>query len=198
MISDASVLQTGLRNIAFVDRGDGYLEPRELELGPHLSGRFVVRKGLVEGDRIVSSANFLVDSESQLQAAVGAYVAAASGCECCAERGGAAQTATIEMKTEPSPPQKGKQRHHARAARFRRRADRWRQRVGGLLSCPPMPAMAMAAMRRVATATAQGNGTYTASINLDSGGGWQVSASASKAGQQVATLQTVVSATGGM
>ena len=63
---------------------------------------------------------------------------------------------------------------------------------------PPMPEMAMAAMRRVATATAHGNGTYTATINLDSGGGWQVSASASKAGQQVATLQTNVSASGGM
>lgn len=54
LISDSSVLQTGLHNIAFVDRGDGYLEPRELELGQHLSGGFVVRKGLTEGERIVS------------------------------------------------------------------------------------------------------------------------------------------------
>jgi hypothetical protein len=56
----------------------------------------------------------------------------------------------------------------------------------------------MAAMRRVATATGAGNGTYRATINLDSGGGWQVSVSASKAGQQVATLQTNLTATGAM
>jgi Cu(I)/Ag(I) efflux system membrane fusion protein/cobalt-zinc-cadmium efflux system membrane fusion protein len=53
-------------------------------------------------------------------------------------------------------------------------------------------------MRRVATATGRGNGTYTATISLDSGGGWQVSVSATKAGQQVATLQTNLSASGGM
>ena len=73
------MLQTGLHNVAFVDRGDGYLEPRELELGRHLDGGFVVRKGLAEGERVVSSANFLVDSESQLQAALGAYTPPPSG-----------------------------------------------------------------------------------------------------------------------
>jgi len=195
LISDASVLQTGLRNIAFVDRGDGYLEPRELELGPHLSGGFVVRKGLVERDRIVSSANFLVDSESQLQAAVGAYVPPPPGASAAGQA--AAQTATIEMKTEPSPPQKGKNTVTL-VLRDSFGAPIDGANVSVVFYMPPMPEMAMAAMRRVATATAHGNGTYTASINLDSGGGWQVSASASKAGQQVATLQTNVSATGGM
>ena len=61
-----------------------------------------------------------------------------------------------------------------------------------------MPAMGMAAMRQVATATGTGGGTYSATVNLESGGGWQVSVRASKAGLQVATLQTNLSATGGM
>ncbi len=195
LISDASVLQTGLHNIAFVDRGDGYLEPRELELGQRLSGGYVVRKGLVAGDRIVSSANFLVDSESQLQAAVGAYVPPPPGASAAGQA--AAQTATIEMKTEPSPPRKGK---NAITLVLR---DSFGAPIDGanvsvVFYMPPMPAMGMAAMRRVATAPAQGSGTYSAIVSLDSGGGWQVSASASKAGQQVATLQTDLTASGGM
>jgi nitrogen fixation protein FixH len=58
--------------------------------------------------------------------------------------------------------------------------------------------MGMAAMRRVATASERPDGSYEATIALDSGGQWQVSVSASKGGQQVASLQTMVSATGGM
>jgi RND family efflux transporter MFP subunit len=107
LVSDSSVLQTGLHNIAFVDRGDGYLEPRELEVGQHLSDGMVVRKGLAEGDRIVSSANFLVDSESQLQAAIGAYTPPPAGVSAAGQD---AHTAGIEMKTDPNPPQRGKER----------------------------------------------------------------------------------------
>jgi len=195
LISDSSVLQTGLHNIAFVDRGDGYLEPRELELGQHLSGGYVVLKGLVTGDRIVSSANFLVDSESQLQAAVGAYVPPPPGASAAGQA--AAQTATIEMKIEPTPPRKGKNTITL-VLRDSFGAPIDGANVSVVFYMPPMPAMGMAAMRRVATATPDGNGTYTATISLDSGGGWQVSASASKAGQQVATLQSNVTASGGM
>jgi RND family efflux transporter MFP subunit len=194
LVSDSSVLQTGLHNIAFVDRGDGYLEPRELEVGQHLSDGMVVRKGLAEGDRIVSSANFLVDSESQLQAAIGAYTPPPAGVSAAGQD---AHTAGIEMKTDPNPPQRGK---NDLTLILR---DSFGVPIDGasvsiVFYMPAMPAMGMAAMRRVATATDAGNGTYRATINLDSGGGWQVSVSASKAGQQVATLQTNLTATGAM
>jgi RND family efflux transporter MFP subunit len=194
LVSDSSVLQTGLHNIAFVDRGDGYLEPRELEVGQHLSDGMVVRKGLAEGDRIVSSANFLVDSESQLQAAIGAYTPPPAGVSAAGQD---AHTAGIEMKTDPNPPQRGKNNLTLILR------DSFGVPIDGasvsiVFYMPAMPAMGMAAMRRVATATGAGNGTYRATINLDSGGGWQVSVSASKAGQQVATLQTNLTATGAM
>jgi len=195
LISDSSVLQTGLHNIAFVDRGDGYLEPRELELGQHLSGGFVVRKGLTEGDRIVSSANFLVDSESQLQAALGTYTPPPPGASASGQA--AAQTATIEMTTDPTPPHNGSNKVRV-VLRDSFGAPIDGANVSLVFYMPPMPAMAMAAMRRVANATGYGGGVYTAAINLDSGGGWQVSVTASKAGNQVATLQTNVTASGGM
>jgi YtkA-like protein len=195
LIPDSSVLQTGLHNVAFVDRGDGYLDPRELELGPHISGGFVVRGGLREGDRIVSSANFLIDSESQLQAALGAYTPPPPGVS--AEGQAAAQNATLVMTTEPAPPRKGSnQISIALHDSFGAPIDD--ANVSIVFYMPAMPQMGMAAMRRVANASPAGNGVYTATINLDSGGGWQVSVSASKAGQQVAALQTSVTASGPM
>ena len=73
VIPASGVLQTGTRQIVFVDHGDGNLEPRDVELGARVGDDYIVLKGLAAGDRIVTSANFLVDSESQLQAALGSF-----------------------------------------------------------------------------------------------------------------------------
>jgi len=72
-IPATAVFQSGRRQIAFVDRGGGSFEPREVETGARAGDQFVVLKGLKAGERIVTSANFLIDSESQLQAALGSY-----------------------------------------------------------------------------------------------------------------------------
>ena len=57
-----------------MERSDGYLEPREVQLGSRVGDDFIVLKGLKAGEQIVTSANFLIDSESQLQAALGSFV----------------------------------------------------------------------------------------------------------------------------
>jgi len=67
VIPATGVLQTGTRDLAFVYRSDGYIEPREVQLGARIGGDFVVLKGLKAREQIVTSANFLIDSESQLQ-----------------------------------------------------------------------------------------------------------------------------------
>jgi len=64
-----SVLDTGLRKTVFVDRGNGYFEPRRVETGQRLGDRVEITSGLMEGDQIVVSGNFLVDSESRLKLA---------------------------------------------------------------------------------------------------------------------------------
>src|SRR5690242_802935 len=74
VIPVSGVLQSGMQQIVFVDKGAGYLEPREVQLGPQAGDEYVVLKGLKDGERIVTSANFLIDSESQLQAAIGSFV----------------------------------------------------------------------------------------------------------------------------
>jgi membrane fusion protein, copper/silver efflux system len=65
-----SVLPTGEHNIVFVDKGDGRLEPRFVQLGGKYGDFFRVTEGLKAGERVVSSANFLVDAESKVQGAL--------------------------------------------------------------------------------------------------------------------------------
>ena len=65
-----AVIDAGEKKIAFVDKGDGYLEPRELKLGVKGEGIFEVLAGVPEGEKVVTSANFLIDSESSLKAAL--------------------------------------------------------------------------------------------------------------------------------
>src|SRR6266851_3828148 len=64
VIPASGVLQSGTRQIVFVDRGAGYLEPRDVLLGPQAGDQYIVLKGLKAGERIVTSANFLVDRKS--------------------------------------------------------------------------------------------------------------------------------------
>jgi Cu(I)/Ag(I) efflux system membrane fusion protein len=66
----AAVIDAGERRLVFLDRGEGRYEPREVRLGARLEGGFEVLAGLDEGDRVVTAANFLIDSESSLEAAL--------------------------------------------------------------------------------------------------------------------------------
>ncbi len=66
----SAVMPTGKRNIAFVDKGEGKLEPRFLELGGKFGDVYAVKSGVKEGERVVASANFLIDAESKIQGAL--------------------------------------------------------------------------------------------------------------------------------
>jgi membrane fusion protein, copper/silver efflux system len=63
-----AVLDSGLSKRVFVDRGDGFFEPREVETGEPFGDRVQIVRGLAEGEKVVTSATFLVDSESRLKA----------------------------------------------------------------------------------------------------------------------------------
>jgi Cu(I)/Ag(I) efflux system membrane fusion protein/cobalt-zinc-cadmium efflux system membrane fusion protein len=195
VIPAAGVLQSGTRQVVFVNRGDGYLEPREVELGARAGDYFVVLKGLQEGEEIVTSANFLVDSESQLQAALGSFTPPPPG----AGTAGAmnAPQANVELTTDPSPPRKGGNTIRVKLAEAGG-APISGAEVSVTFFMPAMPAMGMAAMRTPVSLTDKGNGIYEGSGQLDSGGTWQVTIVAKKNGQTVASKQLSVNATGGM
>ena len=74
-----AVLPAGVRNFAFVRRGDGYFEPREVRLGVKGEGFTEVLGGVAAGEIVVTSANFLIDSESSLKAALQQMSGGASG-----------------------------------------------------------------------------------------------------------------------
>ena len=67
----SSVLATGERNLVFVRRPDGMLEPRQVAVGVTAGDRVEVRRGLAPGDTVVASATFLIDAESNLGSALG-------------------------------------------------------------------------------------------------------------------------------
>jgi Cu(I)/Ag(I) efflux system membrane fusion protein len=65
-----AVLPTGRHNIVFVDKGEGKLEPRFIELGRKYGDFYEVKSGLKETERVVTSANFLIDAEAKVQGAL--------------------------------------------------------------------------------------------------------------------------------
>jgi membrane fusion protein, copper/silver efflux system len=195
VIPASGVLQSGTRQVVFVNRGGGYLEPREVELGARVGEDFVVLKGLKEGEEVVTSANFLIDSESQLQAALGSFAPPPPG----AGSAGAmnAPQANVEISTDPAPPRKGSNTIRAKLADANG-APISGAEVSVTFFMPAMPAMGMAGMRTPVTLSDKGNGLYEGSAQLDSGGTWQVTIVAKKNGQIVASKQLSVNATGGM
>jgi membrane fusion protein, copper/silver efflux system len=72
---DSAVLDTGTKQTVLVDRGEGRFEPRAVKLGARGGGYVAVLEGLHDGERVVTGANFLIDAESNLRAALQAFTA---------------------------------------------------------------------------------------------------------------------------
>ena len=68
-VPDDAVLDTGLKKTVFVDRGQGFFEPREVKIGWRFGNRVEILQGLAAGERIVVSGAFLFDSESRMELA---------------------------------------------------------------------------------------------------------------------------------
>lgn len=75
-VPDSAVIDSGTRRIVILDRGEGRFEPREVKLGRRGDGMVAITDGVSEGDRVVVSANFLIDSESNLKAALSGFAPA--------------------------------------------------------------------------------------------------------------------------
>jgi RND family efflux transporter MFP subunit len=195
VIPASAVLQSGSQSIAFLDHGNGVLEPRVVELGLQLDDLVIVLGGLKAGDRVVSSANFLVDSEAQLQAALGAFSPLSQP---AAGTGGAAATQVqIDLNTQPSPPRKG-----ANTVRVKLTGSDGKPVTGAQVSVtfaiPAMPAMGMAAQHAAATLIDKGNGDYEAPVQFPSGGTWATIVTVQRDGKTIASKQLSLDATGGM
>jgi Cu(I)/Ag(I) efflux system membrane fusion protein/cobalt-zinc-cadmium efflux system membrane fusion protein len=197
IVPSSAVLQSGVRQLAFVDQGGGRLEPKEVATGARVGDDLIILKGLSAHQRVVTSANFLIDSESQLQAAAGSYAPPPPGASAAAPQPSQNGRATIQFTTNPAPPRKGSNVFRVSLTQPNgvplSGAD-----VSVTFYMPAMPAMGMAAMTTTSKLTATADGVYQGTGVLESGGSWQVTISAQKSGQAIATKQLRVNATGGM
>ena len=78
VVPASAVMPTGSREIAFVDKSGGKLDVRVVELGEQIGDHYEVKSGLAEGERVIASANFLIDAESKVQGALADFAAAPS------------------------------------------------------------------------------------------------------------------------
>jgi RND family efflux transporter MFP subunit len=197
IVPSSAVVQAGSRQVVFLSRGQGSFEPREVQLGTRTEQGFVVLKGLQVGDMVSTSANFLLDSESQLQAAAGAYTPPPPGAGAAAAMNGPGQQVSVELTTDPSPPRKGKNRLQVKLT-----APDGKPLSGARVTVrffmASMPEMGMAEMNVTVQLSDQGNGTHTGEVELNSGGTWQVTIIAEQGGKTVLTKRVNLAATGGM
>jgi membrane fusion protein, copper/silver efflux system len=72
-VAESAVLDSGSRQVVLVDKGEGRFEPRDVKLGRRGGGYVEVTDGVAEGEAVVTSANFLIDAESNLKAALSGF-----------------------------------------------------------------------------------------------------------------------------
>lgn len=196
VVPASAVLHSGQRAVAFVDRGEGNLEPRTVTTGPQVDGEIAILTGLKAGDRVVSSANFLIDSEAQLQSASQNFAPSAEA----APVGNPANTSekiSIDFNSDPQPLRTGGNRLRVTLKEADGKPASGLQ-VKVTLFMPAMPQMEMAAMHAEATLADQGGGRYEGNIDVPMGGTWQLTVSAMRGGRTVATKKFSVTTSGGM
>lgn len=78
-VPESALIDSGARQTVLIERGEGRYEPRQVEIGARGDGVVEILSGLTEGERVVTGANFLIDSESNLRAALQAFAPSAEG-----------------------------------------------------------------------------------------------------------------------
>jgi membrane fusion protein, copper/silver efflux system len=198
VVPSSAVLQAGTRQLVFVSQGEGMFQPREVQTAELAGDKTVISRGLKNGDMVVTSANFLIDSESQLQAAAGAFVPPPPGAGMAAAMNDAGSTQVhLELTTEPTPPRKGKNIFRVKLTDAQGSPIDGAQ-VSVTFYMPAMPAMGMAAMKGSPQLSAKDGGIYEGTGELGSGGSWQVTLTASRGGKIIGTRHFTLNAAGGM
>jgi len=194
VVPGSAILHSGQRAVAFIDRGEGNLEPRTVTTGPQVDDEIVILSGLKPGDRVVSSANFLIDSEAQLQSASQNFAPGVPGP--AVNSASSAEKVSIDFTSAPSPLRTG-----SNTVRITVNGPDGKP-INGLqatvtLFMPGMPEMGMAAMHAAATLADQGGGNYQGKLDLPMGGTWQMTVRVLRNGQAMATKKLSVTTSGG-
>ncbi|HXE90765.1 MAG TPA: efflux RND transporter periplasmic adaptor subunit [Terriglobales bacterium] len=187
----SAVLDTGMRKVAYVAKGEGVFEGRQLELGPAAGDYFPVLAGLNEGERVVARGGFLIDSQTRLAGGLSGMFGGSKEFQPPAK--GEAKAWKITFQVDPSPP-RGSQENTVRvqvldaagkpATDASVRVEFW---------MPAMPEMGMGEMRAGADLKWDGS-AYSGSIRLPSAGSWNVTVQARRGTERLAAYRTRVDA----
>jgi RND family efflux transporter MFP subunit len=207
-VPDPAVLDSGLRQMVFVEKAPGILEPRSVQVGARTDGYVEIVEGLKAGETVASSANFLIDSESQLRAALagmtlGTGVTGIGGQVAPTPRGEVSQAAgsvrrltdrlQISFHTQPEPARAGKNRVLL-SVRDAAGQPVENAQVKVVFFMPPMPSMNMPATRSEALVGFLGAGMYGGEIQVPTPGTWQATVEVQKEGKVLGGGQFTVTA----
>lgn len=185
-----AVIDTGRAQFVFVSQGDGYFEPRRVEIGQRLDDGIEVRAGLREGDQVASGATFFIDSESQLRAAMQGFEEAPP---LSTNAGEGPEVARVDLRfsTVPDPPRNGPNTFvvEVRDPQGNPVTD---AEVRVRLYMAPMPSMNMPAMRSDARLLHAGGGLYRGQGNVSMSGRWDVTVTATRDGERLAQRQLAI------
>lgn len=187
-VPEDAVLDSGQQRYVFVDKGNGYFEPRGVDTGAQAGGFYVVKSGLKAGERVVTAANFILDSESRLK---GAFANMGTPRKPEQSAGQTAQQLRIELRTEPHPAKVGDNRVRVKVA----------DPTGTPISDASvqvkifMPAMgSMAPMKSESRLAGQGNGEYSGTLNIPMAWTWQATVTVERAGKALGSRQLNITA----
>ena len=187
VVPEDAVLDTGTEQYVFVDKGNGYFEPRAVKRGGEAGGYFVIENGLRPGERVVTGANFLIDSESRLKGALAnmrkpeSQVSGAKG-----QASASAQALKIEI-VEPMEAKVGSNNVHL-VVRNASGNPVDGAEVEMKLFMPQMGSMAPMTSR--ATLKSAGGGMYLGAIDFPMAWTWQTTFTVRKRGEVLGVVQT--------
>lgn len=172
-----ALLDSGLEQHVFVTHGDGYFEPRPVTVGQRLGDSIQILDGLDEGENVAASATFLLDSESQLRAALQGFEPVPRAAD-----GADRERFDISFGSDPDPPRSGMNALEV-SVRDPSGQPVTDATVSILFYMAPMPTMNMPAMQNAAALPHRRNGVYQGDGEVMMAGRWDVTVKVERNGQ---------------
>ena len=184
-----AVLDTGNEQYVFVDKGQGYFEPRAVKVGQEADGFYSIESGLKAGERVATAANFILDSESRLKGALTNMGMPSSSAPASTGRM-TAQALQVEI-LEPKTGKTGLNRIRlmAKDAQGNPITD---AEIDVSLFMPQMGSMAP--MKSSAKLMPMGNGEYAGEVEILMAWTWETTVTARKNGKMIGSARTSITA----
>jgi len=188
LVPQDAVMDTGSEQYVFIDKGDGYVQPRKVKVSAEAGEKVGIEQGLKPGERVVTGANFVVDSESRLK---GAFAGMGLPSQAPAGTGtGTKQSISVEV-LDPKTAKTGMNSIRLLVKDASGKPITGAQVDVGLF----MPQMgSMAPMSSKATLTESGNGVYAGKIEFQMAWTWQTTVTVRKNGNVIGVAQTNITA----